>query len=167
MSDSGLKDESVVMLFHINIPIASINRIVGVNSNSSIAETIEEEEALEEVKSDLKRSRSKDIRQSVKNASWGSDVSETNNEYSAMLEAEGQRLVDSKSEEYEKVARVRGEQLAQDWNRERISLTQAIDSCFAENLDTRTEVHAIREHFERAARAVTAKVKRLNIVKKY
>jgi len=152
----GLESYNTALSFSFEITFNSINQTLYQHERSSTGDVNVENEQYGR-SNDNKRLRSKEIQQEQE-VTWNSDINSASEDYFEMLESEGQKMVDSKTEEYEKIARVRGEQLAQDWQREKVSLAQAIDSCFAETLETRSEVHAIREHFERAARAVTTKV---------
>jgi hypothetical protein len=75
-----------------------------------------------------------------------------------MKENEVQKLIDEKTEAFERIVGLRGRQLFIEWEREKVSLCAAIDSCFDRDVEMRAEAHAIREHFESSSRAVTARL---------
>ena len=68
------------------------------------------------------------------------------------------KIVDEKTVAFERIVGSRGHQLFMEWEREKVSLCTAIDSCFNKDIEMRTEAHAIRELFESSSRAVTMKL---------
>lgn len=68
------------------------------------------------------------------------------------------KIVDEKTVAFERIVGSRGHQLFMEWEREKVSLCAAIDSCFNKDIEIRTEAHAIRELFESSSRAVTTKL---------
>ena len=66
-------------------------------------------------------------------------------------------IYDKKNTEFETLVEKEGKKLSVDWQNRKLSLMQAIEESFKENLEIRAEAHALRIHFETASKAVTFK----------